>query len=123
MMKFLHKVFFISLVILFTGVINNAFSTHIIGGALTYEHLGGSTYRISLRLYRDCNGIIGENQAWVEIYRGDGSNPGLSFYLPKLDVVELDPPIDTCAFDPGICVEEQVYQSIVSLPPSATGYY
>ena len=29
-------------------------ATHIVGGSLTYEQLGGSTYRITLHLYRDC---------------------------------------------------------------------
>src|ERR1043165_93309 len=29
-------------------------ATHIVGGSLTYEQLGGSTYRVTLKLYRDC---------------------------------------------------------------------
>ena len=32
------------------------FATHIVGGSLTYEHLGGSSYRITLKLYRDDGG-------------------------------------------------------------------
>jgi hypothetical protein len=27
-------------------------STHLVGGSLTYEYLGGSNYRISLRMFR-----------------------------------------------------------------------
>lgn len=30
------------------------FSTHIVGGALTYVYNGGSSYTITLKLYRDC---------------------------------------------------------------------
>jgi len=107
------------------GVSFDANATHIVGGSLSYEHLGGSSYKVTLRLYRDCdpNSFIGENTAWIEIRRGDGTNPGLSQYLPKLDQVVLDPPLDSCAIDPGICVEEQFYSAIISLPPSASGYH
>lgn len=113
------------LLIICISVSFSAFSTHIVGGALTYEHLGGSSYKVSLRLYRDCGAGNApfETSAYIEVRRGNGTNPSLSFYMPRLDIVELDPPIDTCAFDPGICVEEAIFSKIVSLPPSASGYH
>src|SRR5690554_8082780 len=43
--------------------------------------------------------------------------------MPRMGIITLDPPLDSCAVDPGICVEEAVYTSIVSLPPSSTGYH
>ena len=33
----------------------SSFATHIVGGTITYQHLGGSTYRVTLKLYRDCS--------------------------------------------------------------------
>ncbi|MCB9170228.1 MAG: hypothetical protein H6597_04670 [Flavobacteriales bacterium] len=33
-------------------------ATHIMGGELTYQHLGGSDYKVDLVLYRDCAGIL-----------------------------------------------------------------
>lgn len=29
-------------------------ATHIIGGEMFYDHLGGNQYRVTLTLYRDC---------------------------------------------------------------------
>lgn len=122
MRKYYFRLFSLVAVLLMSYPV---YSTHIVGGALTYEHLGGSSYKVSLRLYRDCgagNADFG-NQAYIEVRRGNGTNPGLSFNMPRLDRVVLDPPIDTCAFDPGICVEEAIFSKIVSLPPSASGYH
>lgn len=102
-----------------------ALATHIVGGALTYEHLGGSSYKVSLRLYRDCGpgNVAYPNSTTIQVRNGAGGTTGLNFTMPRIGIVQLDPPIDTCAFDPGICVEEAIYTSIVSLPPSPNGYH
>jgi len=111
-------------VLLFTSF---AYATHIVGGSLTYEHLGGSTYSVKLKLYRDCgpgNAAFPVNAA-ILVRNGDGTtpSPNLNFNMPRMGIITLDPPLDSCAVDPGICVEEAVYTSIVSLPPSSTGYH
>ena len=31
-----------------------ACATHIIGGEMYYDHLGGNQYKVTLALYRDC---------------------------------------------------------------------
>lgn len=100
-------------------------ATHIVGGSFTYEHLGGSSYNVKLKLYRDCapGTFAYPNDVTVQVRDGLGNTVGLNFVMPRLGIIELDPPLDTCAVDPGICVEEAVFSSIVSLPPSATGYH
>ncbi|MGZ4035438.1 MAG: hypothetical protein ACXVP4_11280, partial [Bacteroidia bacterium] len=30
------------------------FATHIVGGEIYYDNLGGNNYRITLKVYRDC---------------------------------------------------------------------
>jgi gliding motility-associated-like protein len=102
-----------------------ASATHIVGGSFTYEHLGGSSYNVKLYLYRDCapGTFAYPNSVTVQVRDGNGGTTGLNFTMPRLGIIELDPPIDTCAVDPGICVEEAVFSSIVSLPPSNTGYH
>lgn len=102
-----------------------AHATHIIGGSLTYEHLGGSSYNVKLKLYRDCGpgNVNFPNSVTITVRAGDGSTTGLNFTMPRLGIIQLDPPIDSCAVDPGICVEEAVFSSTVSLPPSNTGYH
>ncbi|MDX1653404.1 MAG: PKD domain-containing protein [Brumimicrobium sp.] len=101
------------------------FATHIIGGSLTYEHLGGSSYNVRLKLYRDCGpgNVAYPSDVTITVRNGLGNSTGLNFTMPRLGIIELDPPIDSCAVDPGICVEEAVFSSIVNLPPSATGYH
>lgn len=103
-------------------------STHVVGGSLTYEHLGGSTYRITFKMYRDCSpsSVQLPNNVRIEVRQPNGSNfsPDKDIIMPKTQVAQLDPPIDTCAFDPGICVEEAIYTTIVNnLPPNPGGYH
>ena len=35
---------------------SKTFASHLVGGTMTYECLGGDNYEITLTLYRDCNG-------------------------------------------------------------------
>jgi len=42
------------IVVLILILPSEAFSTHIVGGSLTYVHNGGSSYTVTLKLYRDC---------------------------------------------------------------------
>ena len=103
-------------------------ATHVVGGSLTYEHLGGATYRVTFKMYRDCaagNATLPPNiPIQVRQPNGTAFSPSRNFTLPRTQVGQLDPPIDTCAFDPGICVEEAIYTTIVNnLPPNPGGYH
>ncbi|MCB0402907.1 MAG: PKD domain-containing protein [Flavobacteriales bacterium] len=103
-------------------------STHVVGGSLTYEHLGGSTYRITFKMYRDCSpsSVQLPNSVRIEVRQPNGASfsPDKDIVIPKTQVQVLNPPIDTCAFDPGICVEEAIYSTIVNnLPPNPGGYH
>jgi gliding motility-associated-like protein len=105
-----------------------ASATHVVGGSLTYEHLGGSTYRLTIKMYRDCGptSVNLPGSATVEIRQPNGSSfiPNRDVVLPRTQVTILNPPIDTCAFDPGVCVEEGIYTAIVNnLPPNVGGYH
>lgn len=104
----------------------NSLATHIIGGEIIYQHLGGSSYLLTCKLYRDCCPSCFDFPASVQINvrRGNGTVPTPGLYnLPLQGRTVLDPPIDTCAFDPGICVEEAIFSSVVSLPPGVGGYH
>lgn len=114
--------------LIFLLVFSESKATHIIGGSLTYEHLGGSSYNVKLKLYRDCapGNFAYPASVAINLRNGNGTTTGLAFTtftMPRLGIVQLDPPLDSCAVDPGICVEEAVFSSIISLPPSATGYH
>ncbi|UPT68496.1 MAG: hypothetical protein M0D57_07660 [Sphingobacteriales bacterium JAD_PAG50586_3] len=109
-------------------------ATHIIGGELYYECLGNNEYRVILKLYRDCfNGVPDfDNPAPIGIYTSSGilvdMNPNIAgpqpLYMFDPVVTNLPPVIaNPCLVaPPNICVEEGVYEAIVTLPPINGGY-
>ncbi|GIV40926.1 MAG: hypothetical protein KatS3mg034_0236 [Vicingaceae bacterium] len=106
----------------------NIRATHIVSGSLTYEHLGGATYRITFKFYRDCGpgnaNFPGSVTIQVRGLNGATFNPSKNITIPLTTTQILDPPIDTCAYNPGVCVEEAIYTKIVNnLPPNNGGYH
>lgn len=101
-------------------------ATHIVGGSLTYEQLGGSTYRITLKLYRDCKpgSAAFPNPVTITVKNNAGTTTVMNINIPFPGASLVPPNIDTCAVNPGICLEEAVYTKVVSgLPPSPGGYH
>jgi len=115
------------LIVLFFAIPRMSTATHIVGGSLTYEQIGGSTYRVTLKLYRDCRpgNAAFPNPVVIQIRRDNGSThtpASVSIPFPGASIVP--PNIDTCAVNPGICLEEAVYTTIVTgLPPGFGGYH
>jgi gliding motility-associated-like protein len=101
-----------------------SYATHVVGGEIIYEHIGGSSYILTVKLYRDCDpaSVDFPPTTTVEVDQGNGT-AFTTFDLPMLGRDTLNPALDTCAFDPGICVEEAIYSSVVSLPPGSGGYH
>lgn len=108
------------------ALFSECFATHIVGGEIFYECLGGNTYRITLKIYRDC--INGEapfdNPAVVSVYNSSGNLvQNVEINLPGSNNV---PPVvnNPCLqYPPNICVEEAVYVKEVTLPPNTNGYH
>ena len=100
-------------------------ATHIVGGSLTYEQLGGSTYRVTLHLYRDCKpgSAAFPSPVTISVYKTCGTVHVTDININFPGASAVPPNIDTCAVNPGICLEEAVYTKVVSgLPPAAGGY-
>jgi gliding motility-associated-like protein len=103
-------------------------SAHIVGGSMTYTCLGGNTYEVTLKLYRDCfsGGALFDEPAYLSVFDDN-------FDLVELDdntfsgpiITLLDPNgADSCNITPiDICVEEGVYTKIIELPDNITGFY
>ncbi len=101
-------------------------ATHVVGGGITYTQMEGFNYLLTVRLYRDCSPGTYQmpNSVDLQCRRGDGTMPGTSVYnLPRIASDTISPGIPACTFDPGICVEEGIFQAIVSLPPGVGGYH
>ncbi|GAB4133878.1 MAG: hypothetical protein Fur0041_06490 [Bacteroidia bacterium] len=105
-----------------------SFATHIVGGSLTYEHLGGSTYRVTLKMYRDC---LPGNAAFpasvvIQVRNASGGTftPSKNITIPFTSSTPVNPYVDTCAVNPGLCLEEAIYTKVVNnLPPQPGGYH
>lgn len=104
-----------------------AFATHIVGGSLTYEHLGGATYRVTLKMYRDCspgNAAFPNVRIEVRDVNGNSFTPDKDIVINFPGATAVQPYIDTCAANPGLCLEEAIYTAVVNnLPPINGGYH
>jgi hypothetical protein len=120
-----------SLILILTFLIcqqSSLLASHIVGGELNYECLGNNEYRISLKIYRDCqNGnpgayfdnpvVIGIFDAQTNNYKGDilinldpNSNDTISSYYA-----------DSC-INPSFCVHTTTYSTTTILPVTSSGY-
>ncbi|MCE3258416.1 MAG: repeat-containing protein, partial [Bacteroidetes bacterium] len=109
------------------------FSTHIIGGELLYDKLDDSTYRITLKVYRDCfggippfdgvdNGTGPVTPAVITVYQGLNLVGVYNIGTPTITNIPAtlnNPCIQTPG---GVCVEEGLYTYTLVLPPTAGGY-
>jgi len=74
----------IAAIFLMTGLIgfnNKAEASHVAGADITYECLGGDTYRIMLNIFRDCSGIAAPSTAAVNIRSTCGGSANVSMAL------------------------------------------
>lgn len=109
---------------------SSLFATHIVGGSLTYQYLGGSTYVVTLKLYRDCGAGTAAFPANVPItVRGNNGTtftPSRNFNMPLISVTNVPSSLDPCAIPPNPmpCVQEGIYTATVTnLPPNNPGGY
>lgn len=103
----------------------SSFASHIVGGEIYYDHLGGTTYQVTVKLYRDClsDGAQYDQFLPITVFNGAGNQidlfnidfPGSTVLPVQFSNPCVTPPTD-------ICVEEAIYQETVTLPPSADGW-
>lgn len=99
---------------------------HIVGGELYYDCLGGNDYRITIKMYRDCDAADAapfDDPLTLYIYDA-AQNLFQEIDIPFPGSEYIDPDLtNPCLVNPpDICVEEAVYTTIVNLPSSAGGY-
>ncbi len=99
-------------------------ASHIIGGDIYYDYLGGNNYRFYITLYRDCNstGAEFDNPMKLAVYNNNSLIHNLDVPFPGSTFIPVDFN-NPCATAPtGICVEKATYQTVVNLPPAVGGY-
>lgn len=107
-----------------------AVSTHIVGGTLTYIYNGGSSYTVTLKLFRDCSPSSAAFPGSVTInvagYNGATFTPSKDFTMNLGTVTNIPPVLDPCAIPPTPmpCVQQGIYTTTVNnLPPNPGGYH
>lgn len=107
----------------------NVQATHIVGGELTYECLGGDQYEITLTVYRDCffgaSDAPFDDPASIGVFNGTSGFriDALSLPLTMVDDTITTVIADTCLFVPAtVCVHTTVYTGVVTLPDNGIGY-
>ncbi|MFN3916120.1 MAG: PKD domain-containing protein [Flavobacteriales bacterium] len=117
----------ITISIILSLLLLNARATHIVGGEINYECVGGNNYLITVKIYRDCSSP--QNAPFdpsIPVGVFDGVTNTLlvahSFSNPLISPV----PVvinDPCYQPPGgICVQEAIYIQTITLQPNANGY-
>ncbi len=103
-------------------------ATHIVGGEIYYECIGGDEYVVTLKLYRDCspnnsNGTGFDISAPIGVYNSSGTLIN-TYNLPLPNPTQVPVIINNPCLQspPNICVEEAIYTGIFNLPPIAGGY-
>ncbi len=112
-------------------------ATHIVGGVMYYQYLGGTSYRITMKLYRDCDPAIntgfdgGVNRdgtpapaLLVSLFK-ESDNSLINTYGSITPVITRVAPaiINPCLIATDICVEEGVYTFDITVPTTTDAYY
>ncbi|MCO6499906.1 MAG: hypothetical protein J5I47_05940, partial [Vicingus serpentipes] len=120
---FKYSFFTTALIIFFQFFYSPAKASHVVGGEINYECLGGNQYRIFVRAYRDCSGINFPDPARVDVYNSAGTKlQTISIPLPATVTLTPTPPGPCTEVPTGVCVEAVEYITTVSLPPIPGGY-
>lgn len=113
------KKFLLAIAILFSGI-TNSYASHLMGAEITYVHVGGNDYEVTLVVYRDCSGItVGTNQTVT--FQSASCSQNINFAIPFIQTNDVSQvcagQTTTCngGFVPG--TEQYVYRGIVNLTP------
>jgi len=110
-----------------TGSLKHLEATHIVGGEIYYDCLGGDNYKITLKVYRDCspnntNGTLFDDPAPIGIYESGFLINTLYVNIQSITPVPLfinDPCMQA---PPNVCVEQAIYSVTTNLPSNGSGY-
>lgn len=116
------------LIILFFGLILSPtlWASHIVGGEMFYDCLGGNQYRITLKIYRDCNSTGAQYDQNLPVTVFDGNDNQIDLFtisFPGSINLPVDFNNNPCVSVPSnICIQEAIYTKVVTLPSSSNGY-
>ncbi len=118
-------VILLAVLFIVTGVRFKGQATHIIGGVVSYECLSDSNYRITLKVFRDCE--YGEayfdDPAWMGLFNEyDNLVDTIRMKNPIIDTLQPSPPDSCITLPDDICVDRAIYKATVTLSPGQDYY-
>lgn len=122
--KFLKSLILILTIIVYQQ--SSLLATHIVGGEMNYECLGNDQYRISLKIYRDCDTGVPwfDNPVVVGVFDAQTNSyiKSISFHLDpnSNDSISSHYP-DSCT-SPSFCIHTTTYIDTTTLAFSNSGY-
>lgn len=101
------------------------YSTHLVGGEMTYRYLGNDSFEVKMTVYRDCaNGVPPfDDPAWIGLFdSNDSLLTTLSIYLSNQ--VDITNSVFNClpVAPSNICYQKGEYIFNIFLPPIQGGY-
>ncbi len=115
---------FLLIPLLYSG---STYASHSMGADMTYECLGGNTYRITLAFYRDCIGSPAPSNPYVTI-NSSSCSQSLGVTLTKLPGTgqEVTPAcssaVTTCGGGSFTGIQEWIYTGVVTLPAQCSDW-
>jgi hypothetical protein len=128
---------FLAIALLLLGSIQSLFAEHIKGGEMFYDYIGPgssagtSQYRITLKLYIDCNAnSSGQLDSDIRLTVFDKSDnrqvSGSPFTAPSQgdEWLRFDPNSNPCISNPptDVCYRVRSFSAIITLPINTSGY-
>ncbi|MCH2232255.1 MAG: hypothetical protein MK105_18110, partial [Crocinitomicaceae bacterium] len=104
-------------------------ASHVIGGDFQYKWISTdaanqeSTYLITLKVYRDCNATTTVSSTVDGGLYDLVTNVQQQSFTLNRDSLNVIPLGDDCYTPTSICVEENLYSGIVTIPYNSNGYY
>lgn len=103
-----------------------SFATHIVGGEMNYECLGNDEYKISLKIYRDCDTGVPwfDNPVVIGVFDAQTNNfiKSISISLDPNSNDTISPYYADSCINPSFCVHTTNYSTTTTLPVISSGY-
>lgn len=99
-------------------------ASHIVGGEIYYDHIGGSSYKVTLIVYQDCNSSANVTSPSIVAYPLDGgssiSSVGSNVFDGFVSTTYIPNP---CLQAPAsVCLRKKVFETTMNLPSGTNGY-
>lgn len=114
-------------ILLFAFCSFSAVASHIVGAELYYDYLGNNNFKVTLKLYRNCDASCSQcadygDPEYVQIFDSLGNYVGyIAMTLPPRDTIP-SAITNPCLQPIDVCIEQAFYTGTYTLPPIAGGY-